>query len=178
MKILKSIIDKIKNFIEWIKELCIDFWKAMAPIVVSLCVLFAYAYYKDMQNVEWKEARQGYFTAFNQWIDSYQSYKDILQRAEEAQNKYTFRNENILNVLNKANKATEIYDQTQQEAKEAFDFRNQQFQSNVLETIEADTQTYQYYAELLNQHTQAQEMLINALQEYVEILTLESLKSH
>ncbi|MGX3044676.1 hypothetical protein [Helicobacter sp. T3_23-1056] len=36
----------------------------------------------------------------------------------------------------------------------------------------------QYYAESLNQHTQAQEMLINALQEYVEILTLESLKSH
>ncbi len=145
--------------------------------MISLCVLFAYAYYKDMRDTEWKKARQEYYTAFNQWVDSYQSYKEILQRVEEAQNKYTFRNQNVLNALNKANQITEIYNQTQQEAKEAFDFRNQQFESNVSETIETDTQTYQYYAQSLNQHLQAQEMLINALQEYVEILTLESLQN-
>lgn len=181
MQIIKSIIDGIKDFV-------IDFWKAIAPIVISLGFLFGYAYYKDMRNAEWKEAKQEYHTAFNQWVDSYKSYKEILQRVEEAEHKYTFRNEAIINALNNANKITEIYDQTGQEAQEAFDFYSKTMITDINATLEEqlnrsaimeniNKETYQYYAELLNQHTQAQEMLIQALQEYIETLTLEALKN-
>ena len=177
----------IKSIIEGIKDIFMTFWKAIAPLVVSLGVLFAYGYYKDMRNAQWQEAKQAYFTAFNQCVNSYQSYKDILQRVEEAENKYTFRNEAILNSLNKANQITEIHEQTYQEAQEAFDFYMKTLISSADSTLEerlnistiidnTDKETYLYYAELLNQHTHAQEALIQALQEYIESLILESLK--
>ena len=117
-----------------------------------------------------QKAKQEYEAVFMELVELHQIYEDTFQRVEEISKKYKLRNSNIKQAIIKANDLIKQYETIYKNAQEALDFSQGQ--------READKETIQDYTKQISEILQAQQKAIKALQEYIEILTLEALKNN
>lgn len=186
-KLLLIIIEQVKDFVYYIRDMMIFFACIAGLLVVlalgigALCfVLFprtsiSYAAYyagEFMQNMRYEalqEAQAGYEAVFLELVESYKEYEDTFTRVEEVSKKYRLRNQAIKEAVDKANSLIAEFESKQKEAKEAFEYAQGQ--------IHADKEAVHSYTAQLEQVLQAQQKAIYALQEYIQTQTLESLQA-